>query len=476
MWFKKNSIKSKENQETKLKKIRQVKLIPALFTAFSLIVVGGIGIFIFSIFWNFNINIPNPFSIIGQSIGGEVWESKTNILVIGRGWWTHDAPNLTDSMILLSIEKNSNVISMLSIPRDLYVDLPEGGKWKINEIYSKYLEGYKLTDNEAAKKLENKTEEMTGEKINYYVNIDFAGFKKIVDLVGGVQVTLDENLVDYEYPTDNEQGYTTFILRKWTWLLDGETALKFSRSRHSTSDFDRSLRQQQIVSGLKSKLAEQGYLSNPIKMKELYSIMSEYVKTDLDLGAIIQLAKQSRQENQIISFNLNNSCYYGSASCEKWGFLYTPDRDLFWGASVLVPNGATYKNLGSYTEIQKFANIIFNFRNIFEENIKINIFNGTKQGNIAKTFADSLIPFGFNIPSKWSVGNTDGKIFEKTTIYYHSTGSDIPKTVKALQLFIQGELQKTESPVYSKEPDTGIEIVLWNDYLEKDSKPNLTTP
>jgi len=105
------------------------------------------------------------------------------------------------------------------------------------------------------KVLEEKIEEITGEKIDYYVNLDFEGFIKIVDLVDGVDVSVEENLVDYDYP-NGRGGYTTFVLRKGNWTLDGETALKYARSRHSTSDFDRSLRQQQIISALKKKITE----------------------------------------------------------------------------------------------------------------------------------------------------------------------------------------------------------------------------
>ncbi len=458
MWFKKASLNKPEHS---------TKIIPAILTIIALFIVWAIGIVTYAFVWDFNFSLPSFMNITWWT-----WSSlqgKTNILVIWRWWGNHDAPNLTDSIILASIDHSSNIISMLSIPRDLYVEYPSGWKGKINEIYRKYLETYKMSDKEAAWKLWDKITEITWEKVDYYVNLDFQGFKKMIDLVWWVDVTLEQNLVDTEYPTDNETWYTTFILKKWTWTIDGETALKYSRSRHSTSDFDRSLRQQQIISSLKSKLISEWYLSSPSKIKELYDIMIQYVKTDLDISTIIQLAKQSREENKIISFNLNNSCYYGSASCERWGFLYTPERALFWWASVLIPNSSDNRSISNYTDIQAFSNIIFNYRKIFEEDMKINVFNGTKQWNVAKSFAWELTKYGFNIPPKQSIGNTNGKVYEKSTIYYSSTGSEIPTTVNALQLFLNAELQKTESPVYSSDPSTKIEVILWNAYISKES-------
>lgn len=459
MWFKKASLNKPEYSK---------KIIPATLTIIALFIVWITGIITYSFIWDFNLNFPNFLSLTGWT-----WilaEEKTNILIVWRWWGSHDAPNLTDSIILASIERKSNTISMLSIPRDFYVEYQTGWKGKINEIYRKYLESYKMPDKEAVWKLWEKITEITGEKIDYYINLDFEGFKKIIDLVWGVEVTLEQNLVDNEYPTSNEWWYTTFILKKWTWTIDGETALKYARSRHSTSDFDRSLRQQQIISSLKNKLTSEWYLSSPSKIKELYQIISQYVKTDVDISTLIQLAKQSREENKIVSFNLNNSCYYGSSACERWGFLYTPERSLFWNLSVLIPSASDSKNISNYSDIQAFSNIIFNYRKIFEEDMKINIFNGTKQWNVAKSFAGELIKYGFNIPTKQSIGNTNSKLYEKSTIYYSSTGSDIPTTVKALQLFLNAELQKTESPVYSSDSTTKIEIVLWNNFVDDAQK------
>jgi len=107
------------------------------------------------------------------------------------------------------------------------------------------------------------------------------------------------------------------MLKKGTWTLDGDVALKYARSRHSTSDFDRSLRQQQIISSLKDKVLSLGYLKNSNKIQQLYTAINENIETDMDLTTLIKLAISFKTgaNKQILSFNLNDSCFYGSPSC-----------------------------------------------------------------------------------------------------------------------------------------------------------------
>lgn len=233
---------------------------------------------------------------------------KLNILLIGRGGGNHDAPDLTDTLILASINSKQESISLLSIPRDLYVNYPTGkDTGKINQIYQTY--AY-LGESQAIGKLQEKITEITGQQIDYYVNVDFDGFEKIIDILGGVEVTLEENFVDNSYPTAN-RGYTTFMLKKGTWTLDGETALKYARSRYSTSDFDRSLRQQAILSSLKDKVMSLGYFKDNKKIRELYGAIQENIETDIDIATLIKLAVsfKTQGEQQLISFNMNDSCF-----------------------------------------------------------------------------------------------------------------------------------------------------------------------
>lgn len=397
-------------------------------------------------------------------------KEKYNILLTWIWWWNHDAADLTDTIILASINTKKNIVSMLSIPRDLYVEQWESRNWKINEIYLRNMWRERNVWSWMYA-LANKIEEITWEKTDYYVNVDFEWFIKIVDLFGWVEIDNKENIYDTSYP-DWRLGYRTFSLKKWIWTLDWETALKYARSRHSTSDFDRSLRQQEVIKALKDKIVEWWFLKNAIKIKELYDIFSQYVKTDLDIKTIISLSSilwnsEPEKKTKIYSWNLNNTCFYWSPRCEKWWFLYTPDRNMYGWMSILLPSLATWKNISEYGDIKKFSDLIFNNPDFLIENYKINVFNSLKWWKYATDVAWNLWKYWFNIPEKNSVWNTNKELYEKSLIYYN----DIPETsvtLNVLKNLLNIPAERINLPKYSKENDTKIEIIIWDDYLKKD--------
>jgi len=392
-------------------------------------------------------------------------KNKINILLLGRGGWEHDAPNLTDTIILASINTDTGAISMLSIPRDLYVEYENGSRrGKINRIYEHNL--IKFWESSWISAIKNKVSEITGQDIDYYVNVDFEGFVEIIDVLDWVEVNIPENFVDNQYP-DGNLGYTTFILRKWVWTLDGKVALKYARSRHSTSDFDRSVRQQQILSALKDKVLWLGYLKSPTKTKNLYSAIRNNIKTDIDVKTILELATIFKwlEETKVLSFNLNDSCFYGSTDCDTWWILYIPERHLFNNLSVLLPEWSDVENINDYVKIKKYADIVFDNTEIFSEKAIINIFNSTTEKFIASTLADNLKRYGFSVPSKSSVGNVREKKFENSILYYNGLDQD-SKTLEKLSDFLDIKMQEVDFPLYADDPDTKIEIVLGDDYEE----------
>jgi anionic cell wall polymer biosynthesis LytR-Cps2A-Psr (LCP) family protein len=109
-------------------------------------------------------------------------QNKVNILITGIGGGYHDGADLTDTILFTSLHPEEKTISLLSIPRDLYVDYPLGGRGKINEIYMRGLHA-KESQSQAMEDLGNKIREITGEKMDHYLNIDFDGFTKFIDLL-----------------------------------------------------------------------------------------------------------------------------------------------------------------------------------------------------------------------------------------------------------------------------------------------------
>ena len=438
-------------------------------------ILGVLAIFLIFLLWIFliwqisKINFNFYENIIPISSNEDYEEKeeknkeKTNILIIWRWWGNHDAPNLTDTIILASINHKKDIISLLSIPRDLYVEYPNWKSWKINEIYRIFTKIY-WDKQKWIKILENKVSQITGEKIDYYLNIDFEWFIKVIDTFWWIEITLEKNFVDEKFP-DDKLWYTTFVLRKWTWNIDWEVALKYARSRHSTSDFDRSLRQQQVLRALKEKIESEWLLKSTWKIKKLYSIFKDYVDTDLDLQTLIKLSKIAKQKEKIdiLSFNLNDSCFYWTTSCVRWWILYIPLREYFSWASVLLPNWADKNNLNNYKEVKKYTDLIFNKQEIFIENHEINVFNSLKINFLASEIADNIKKYWFNVPEKNSIGNTK-KVYEKSIVYYNNIEED-SKTLKSLKQFLPGlEFKKVENSIYSKQETTKIEIIIWEDH------------
>lgn len=407
-------------------------------------------------------------SLFKEVTGSE--KGKINILLTGIGGGVHEGGDLTDTIMLASLNSDAKTVSLLSIPRDLYIAYPRSGVGKINETYRRSLKATG-TPTLAMQEFGEKIREITGEKVDHYLNVDFDGFVKFIDLLGGVEIDVPSDLVDTQYPSGEDMAYMTFSIKKGHQTLDGETALKYARSRHSTSDFDRSLRQQLVIKAIKEKLLSLDYITSPSKMRALYYAVNSHIQTDLDMGQLLSIAlfgKDLPSEN-ILSFNLNDSCFQGLAFCERGGFLYTPMRDLFGGASVLLPDGATPGHLGAYTEISKFANLIFNYPGMFLERPEINIVNSTKVSGIANKIAVYLKKFGFNVPDKDSIGSTKDP-YLKTEVFHtwddiNKTGIDPKsKTLEALSLFFFSPQTAVPTNKYSKYPSPKIEIVVGKDY------------
>ncbi len=450
---------NKNNKKLKIKKRSKLKaFFLVLFWVFLIL-------FIFSIiiksFWIIEVaeNLTWIKAENVKKLKKKNW--RINILVIWRWWIRNDAPNLTDSIILLSIDIEKKYVTMFSIPRDLYVEYLWKRRWKINELYVRWLQrGY--SKDKAMKLLEKKVEEITWEKINYYANIDFNWFVKIIDSLWWLDIYVPETIYDKKYP--KWRWYTTFILTKWHKHISWEIALKYARSRHSTSDFDRSKRQQIILKALKEKISSLWFLDSASAIKNFYNTYKKYLKTDLtfkEVASIWLYLKKIPKEN-FLSFNLNNSCSFWYTRCKTWWFLYTPLKDSFWWLSVLLPSTSSYKNISNYDEIQKFTNLIFNYPEFFKEKVEISILNSVWIPWLATRFLWDLKKYWFKISLK-NIWNIKDKKYDETIIFYNNIKQD-NKVLTILSWFIFTNLEKKNFPVYSKNPETKIEVILWKDY------------
>lgn len=224
---------------------------------------------------------------------------KVNILLMGKSGADHDGADLTDTMMVVSLPLNGGEIKTVSIPRDIWV--PELMA-KINSAYYWGKNGsayFTLQDTGGgiafAKRIVGK---IIGRPVQYGIVIDFSAFKEIVDAVGGINVDVERPFVDNFYPIEGKENdtcggdrtfacrYETVIFDSGTQHMNGETALKYVRSRHSEgdegTDIAREARQQKVIQAIKDKVASpRTYLSTK-RVLSLLSIANKYVETDID--------------------------------------------------------------------------------------------------------------------------------------------------------------------------------------------------
>jgi LCP family protein required for cell wall assembly len=340
-----------------------------------------------------------------------------DILLLWRWWLENDAPDLTDSIIYGHINAGEPLsISALSIPRDLLIHSKILGRVKINEVYS----GVKnsIGEKEAFVHLLETVSTITGRKIEHYAMIDFAGFRKLIDIVWGIDIDVPERLYDNEYPTKN-WWYTVVDIPVGLQHFDWDKALKYARSRHTTSDFDRSKRQQLVITAIREKLLSLDVLSSPKKIQDIYETLRSSVKTNLTLPQMFQMAQylaQTPKEN-ISWYALDNTCFDVIKMCHPGGLLYVPERSLFHGASVLLPKKATATNVGVYDPIQLLVNVMITYPNLWSE-ASMTIVNASGKTNLALSVALKLRSIGIPV-SDTQIRNQKERV-EKTFIRYNS--------------------------------------------------------
>lgn len=337
---------------------------------------------------------------------------RINILLLGIGGKNHDGPYLSDTNIILSVKPSQHRMAIISIPRDLVVPMEGYGWRKINnaDAFGELQgEGKGL---EYARSVFSSTLDVP---IDYTIRIDFSGFSKIVDRLGGLPITVDRAFTDYTYPTDDYK-FQTVSFTEGPQLMDGERALQFTRSRHSGmnnegSDFARSKRQQKILFALKDKIFSAPLLLQPQKISEIINTLRENIYTDIQGWEILKFALvvQSLRQEQSIHFVFDDSAD---------GYLVPDNSD---GAFVLRPRDGTFqamrekiKNIFDEEPAGKEKNAIS------LEQPSIIVKNGTLVEGLATQMASAFSSYGFTVTS---VGNHKIRNLEKTLVVDFTKGA-----------------------------------------------------
>lgn len=275
----------------------------------------------------------------------KVFDEQVNILLLGISGGDHDGPNLSDSNIVINYNFKTNTLSTISIPRDLWSKTLQD---KINSAYA-YGEakkpgrgGFALAKAEIS--------EVVGFPIQYAAVIDFQQFKELIDYIGEINVVVDTSFIDKKFPIAGKENddcdgdkeyrcrYETISFTKGTTSMDGDTALKYARSRNAEgsegTDFSREKRQQKVIEAIKNKMVALVKKPNLKTYESLYRIINNLIKRDIS--------------NQQMAIIVKNIFFLGNFKQKKiildQEFFYNPPLgdDRYKGLWVLLPDDNSY--------------------------------------------------------------------------------------------------------------------------------------
>lgn len=277
---------------------------------------------------------------------------------------------LTDTILVASVDKETKQVAMVSIPRDVWVKVPNFGKikgaqGKINSIYN-LGESNNFPEGGGMGLLKEVVEQSLGlEEIHYTARVDFEGFREGIDTLGGVDVMVDKSFDDYRYPVEGKEKakcpgggdacrYKHLHFDAGLAHMSGEVALGFARSRSGTngegSDFARAARQQKVLIAAKDKALKTENLLDPIKINSLFKDLGESIETDVDVSAMVALFNLAKNmdTSKINTLVLSNATD---------NYLYVPPASQYGGAYALLPKG------NNWAEVHKAVEKLFNVNN-----------------------------------------------------------------------------------------------------------------
>lgn len=336
-------------------------------------------------------------------------DGRINILLLGKGGLGHDAPDLTDTILVASIDPINKSASLVSVPRDLWVTTPEDGSSKINAVYAdaKYrAQNLNPKDKNGAEKAgvaatEKMVSKVLGIPIHYYGMVDFKAFQQAIDTVGGVDINVSEEAAVSETLWNPATGkHYRLNVTPGKQHFNGERALFYARSRHTSprGDFDRTERQRLIIEALTNKVLSAGTYTNPVKLSQLMSNFGNHVSTDMSIKDSVRLMQISKgMGSKIKSLDL----------ADRNKPLVT--TDMIAGQSVVIPAAG----LGDYSEINAFIRNKLRDGYLAKEDAKVSVFNGTEVPGLAAKKADELKSYGYNVGT---VGDAPTHAYQKTVV------------------------------------------------------------
>lgn len=320
-------------------------------------------------------------------------DGRVNILLLGKGGPGHEAPDLTDTILVASIDPIQKEAALLSIPRDLWVR-SKGSSMKINAVYANsknaVLNGKKIENQQAeAEKagfsaIEQAVEDTMGIPVHYHAMIDFEGFKKAINTVGGIDVNVTEKTSVYEAMRIDGQRYVLDV-KAGRQHMDGTRALAYARSRYTSSrgDFDRAERQRLVLIALKEKAFSLGTFGNPLKINQLISDFGNNMQSNLSTGEVLRLYEIGK------TIDASKVASVGLADPPN-NFVTTGN---IGGQSVVIPRAG----VDDFSEIKNYVRNELKDGFLRNENATIAVYNGTTIPGLAGRRASDLRSYGYNV-------------------------------------------------------------------------------
>jgi len=345
-------------------------------------------------------------------------DGRVNILLLGNGGNGHEGPDLTDTMIVASIDPVNKTAALLSVPRDLWVKMPNGFMGASQKINAAYEAGkYNYLGKEDASNANTKAvdagfqaadqvvSQVLGIPIHYNMVINFHAFQQAVDSVGGVDVNVPEQLYDPTMAWEN--NWNPVLAKAGEQQMNGKQALLYVRSRETSTDFARSERQRAVILALKDKILTAGTLSNPLKISELMSAFGDNVVTDISLSDAVRM------------YDLTKGI--ANSNIQSLDLVTAPNDYITTGNMNGVSIDEPKAGLSDYSQIQNYVRGVLKDGYITKENAQVTVLNGTTQAGLATAKADELKSYGYNVTK---VDNAPTNGYDKTVIVDLTAGAD----------------------------------------------------
>lgn len=391
----------------------------------------------------------SPVSVLSGDLI-KPWSGRERITILLLGIdqrCDEEGPAHTDSMMLLTIDPVGLSASLVSLPRDLWVNIPDIGVDRINQAFY-YGELYELPGGGPTLATET-MELLLGVPIQYFVTVNFDAFVEVVNLIGGIEIDVPEEINDQTYP-DRCYGYDPFYLESGVQRLDGSAALKYARTRATFGgDVDRAGRQQAVILAVRDQIMQLDMVTQLIaQAPQLWQTLQENVRTNMSLEEAVQLAllvqeiPRERIQSSVIDFN------------------YVYDETTPNGRQVLVPIRDNIRILRNelFAPPQIPTPMIENLPALMaEEEARIAINNGTAVFGLAAATEAYLLEFDLNIVA---IGNADSSEYRSTQIIDYGSHPHTTRYITQLMQVPPLNVSNGSKP----DGDFDVLIIIGNDW------------